>query len=363
MLRRAVALIAVGVELIIRPFDLFKIVFGRISRRRTAGRLRLGDAYPAFRCPYEFVAEVIPGCVADIHSLLPAGDQFVEGFDLLPSQRHAFGTRHDRVRGETVRRKADRVSRNIYVGEDLHFFAVIGKVDHVCVLIRGYVAFHIRKLDAHVNGRGDLDLVAVFVDDLDVKKAQERRASFFEVQRVLYFGDVVGVISGFLRAFSGQVLIVGALRQDLLHFKVRPLGHFRVCAAFDRDLIIAAVSRQYRRLEGLGPADAVDGEFVGLKGNFIYMKRVVNFLVRFLFSARCVLCDLVGRIAGVVPGARLDLEPVLSLQFGLDELGLVLFLLIKMDGVQACVRSHLHRFVILYSHRHFAGRLYFGSFI
>ena len=34
-----------------------------------------------------------------------------------------------------------------------------------------------------------------------------------------------------------------------------------------------------------------------------------------------------------------------------------------MHGVQACVRSHLHRFLILNAHIHLSGRLYFGPFI
>ena len=215
--------------------------------------------------------------MADIHAALSPGDQFIEGRDLLPSQRHALGTCHDRVRGETVRHEADRVSRYIYVREDLHFFAVVRKVDNARVLVSSDIFFHIRQLDPHVYRRGDFHLFTVLVYDLDVKKAQERRASFFEIQRVLYFGDVVGVISGLLRAFSDQILIIGALRQDLLHLKVCALGHFRVGAAFYRDLIIAAVSCKYRCLESLGPANAIDRKLVRLKGNFVDMKRVFCF--------------------------------------------------------------------------------------
>ena len=113
--------------------------------------------------------------------------------------------------------------------------------------------------------------------------------------------------------------------------------------------------------------DAVNGEFIRFKLDLVDLEGLLRFRSAFFLGrpalGSAVLSDLIGRVAGVASCARLNLKPVLGLHFRLDELGPVLFLLIKMNGVQTCVCSHLHRFVVFDAHCHLACRLYFDPVV
>ena len=210
------------------------------------------------------------------------------------------------------------------------------------------VAVRVSQFDGHIYfaALSGADLLAVLYKR-NVKKPRILEHRSLKAQRLscllredLIFGGLVGCI----------VVQLSSRRNP------------RVAPVCDLHCIIVAVTGQDRLLDRRSD-DAVDGEFIRFKFDLVDLERLLRFRASLFLSGSAVLRDLIGSVAGVVSGARLDLEPVLGLHFRLDELGPVLFLLIKMNGVQTCVCSHLHRFVVFDAHCHLACRLYFDPVV
>ena len=217
------------------------------------------------------------------------------------------------------------------------------------------VAIRVSQFDGHIYlaALSGADLLAVLYKR-NVKKPRILEHRSLKAQR----------LSCLLREnliFGGLVACIVVLR-DLVDFQLCSGRNPRVAPVCDLHCIIVAVTGQDRLLNRRSD-DAVDGEFIRLKLNLVDLEGLLRFRAALFLSGPAVLRDLIGSVAGVASCARLDLKPVLGLHFRLDELGPVFFLLIKMNGVQTCVCSHLHRFLVFDAHCHLTGRLYFDPIV
>ena len=192
------------------------------------------------------------------------------------------------------------------------------------------VTFRVSQFDLHMNAASlrRLYFVTVF-HKTDVEKAGviiNRRVKAKCAARLIYVEIILCVV-------VESILVKG----DLIHFKFSSGRNARIASVFYSDPVISAVAGKNCLLDRR-THNAIDGKALGRKFDLVYFDRLGY------------------RLRGLFAGSGPDTPAVLRLELRFDELRLLLFFYIKMDGVDARIRGNLHRFLILNPYADIAGR-------
>ena len=210
----------------------------------------------------------------------------------------------------------------------------------------------IRQFNPHIHRSGNVDLVSVFIRDLDIKQAHVRSAALCPAQGIFGSGNVFVIQRGIKRLFASGNGFIAFRRQYFRNLQLCVFRNSGFRAVGGRYPVIPSIAGQYILLDDSSD-NPVNGKAVGFKRDLADVQSRIR---RVLGIAARACLDAV-RVGPVASRAGLDALSVPSPELGLDELGSVLFFLIKMNGVQPRVCRHFHRFVVFDPHIHLAGGL------
>ena len=123
----------------------------------------------------------------------------------------------------------------------------------------------IRQFNPHIHRSGNVDLVSVFIRDLDIKQAHVRSAALCPAQGIFGSGNVFVIQRGIKRLFASGNGFIAFRRQYFRNLQLCVFRNSGFRAVGGRYPVIPSIAGQYILLDDSSD-NGKDRESVGLKG-------------------------------------------------------------------------------------------------
>ena len=259
------AILAINLILIVSLASLKPILdcFGACGR--ALGRFGLGNTRTGIVNLCDTACQIIAVSVADIQTIGIEIAQVPKRINLSPAKRYCRRPFHDRVSRKAFGRKADYCAIHNHILHYVRLIRIIGKMDNHRVFCRFLTGVFICQLDPYVYLAAicRLDLLSVFIDDLNIKQPEIPRAAFFQTQCIFGISYILLIAHAIHRGRIGIGII---LCRNLRNRQISALRYLCLRPVRHRYFIVMSVRCQYI-LFNRGSDDSINREALGVQGD------------------------------------------------------------------------------------------------